>query len=107
MTTATIIESLNEDLKAIEKKIVLLRAYVDLGGSDEFLSINNDEYGSGGEEVIRFYHDCASLIEHCLKDVENGNEVNKQFLMEKLAFYDIEMDLAKSAMPNVCRQVFD
>ena len=99
MNTA-IVDSLSQDFMLVKKKQSLLQSYLDLGGDDNFFSINNDNYANGGEEIIRLYHDCATLIEHSLKDAEEGCQLDKTFLADKLSFYNIEEYLAQSVMPN-------
>jgi hypothetical protein len=98
--TTEIVDSLGQDFMLVEKKKALLQSYLDLGGDDNFFSINNDYYASGGEEVIRLLDDCATLIKHSLKDAEEGCQLDKTFLAEKLSFYNIEEYLAQAVMPN-------
>ena len=100
-TTTEVVKSLRQDLRLVEKKKALLQLYLDSGGDNNFFSINNDNYASGGEEVVRLLGDCAALIEHCLKDAEEGCQLDKTFLADKLYFYNIEEYLAQSVMPNV------
>jgi hypothetical protein len=101
MTTATeIVDSLRQDFMLVKKKQSLLQSYLDLGGDDNFFSINNDYYASGGEEVIRLLDNCATLIKHSLKDAEEGCQLDKTFLADKLYFYNIEEYLAQSVIPN-------
>ena len=100
-TATEIIESLRKDLVSVQKQRTLLQSYLDLGGNDDFLSINDDNYGNGGEEIIRLYDDCVGLIEHTLLNAEQNYEINKAFLADKLNFYRITESLASIVMPNV------
>lgn len=96
-----VVENLRKDLMLLEKNKSLLQSYLNLGGDNNFFSINNDQFGSGGEEVIKLFSQCILLIEHCLENADEGSKINKKFMFEKLDLYDIEECLAKCVMPNV------
>lgn len=106
MTTTTyeFVDNLRKDLMSLQKQKTLLQSYLDLGGDDHFLSINDDNYGEKGKEVIRLYDDCIALLEHTLNNAEEGYQINKTFLADKLELYEITEYLASIVMPNVFAQ---